>query len=65
LRVLPAAAGSDRLSAGGMSAGSREAGGRLRLTGQQNYPICRTFTGATGLEPATSGVTGMFHEYDD
>ena len=21
-------------------------------------PICRTFTGATGLEPATSGVTG-------
>src|SRR6266536_2218828 len=22
------------------------------------YTICRTFTGATGLEPATSGVTG-------
>jgi hypothetical protein len=22
-------------------------------------------TGATGLEPATSGVTGMFHGYDD
>ena len=22
-------------------------------------------TGATGLEPATSGVTGMFHRYDD
>jgi hypothetical protein len=21
--------------------------------------------GATGLEPATSGVTGLFHEYDD
>jgi hypothetical protein len=21
-------------------------------------PICRNFTGATGLEPATSGVTG-------
>jgi hypothetical protein len=22
-------------------------------------------TGATGLEPATSGVTGLFHGYDD
>jgi hypothetical protein len=22
------------------------------------YTICRAFTGATGLEPATSGVTG-------
>jgi hypothetical protein len=28
-------------------------------------PIYRDFTGATGLEPATSGVTGLFHEYDD
>ncbi len=27
--------------------------------------ICRTFTGATGLEPATSGVTGHFEGYDD
>jgi dienelactone hydrolase len=25
---------------------------------QIHMPICRTFTGATGLEPATSGVTG-------
>jgi hypothetical protein len=24
----------------------------------KTYTICRTFTGATGLEPATSGVTG-------
>jgi hypothetical protein len=24
--------------------------------------ICRTFTGATGLEPATSGVTGPFED---
>jgi hypothetical protein len=36
-----------------------EAGGRLRQSRQQNMPICRMFsTGATGLEPATSGVTG-------
>jgi hypothetical protein len=29
-------------------------------------PICRMFsTGATGLEPATSGVTGLFHGDDD
>ena len=34
----------------------RKAGGRLRQTGQQKMPICRAFTGATGLEPATSGV---------
>jgi hypothetical protein len=25
---------------------------------KQEMPICRSFTGATGLEPATSGVTG-------
>src|SRR6266545_2897417 len=30
----------------------------LRLNGQQNSEISRAFTGATGLEPATSGVTG-------
>jgi hypothetical protein len=36
-----------------------KAGGRLRPDGQQKMPICRYFcTGATGLEPATSGVTG-------
>src|SRR6266498_2669481 len=36
-----------------------EAGGRLRQDRQQKMPICRMFsTGATGLEPATSGVTG-------
>jgi hypothetical protein len=38
--------------------GMKEAGGRLRLDRQQKMPICRSFTGATGLEPATSGVTG-------
>jgi hypothetical protein len=49
-----------------VAGGRREAGGRLRLIGQQKMPICRMFsTGATGLEPATSGVTGLFHEYDD
>jgi hypothetical protein len=37
----------------------RKAGGRLRQNRQQKMPICRMFsTGATGLEPATSGVTG-------
>src|SRR5688500_9642577 len=35
-----------------------EAGVRLRQIGQQGTPTCRMFyTGATGLEPATSGVT--------
>jgi hypothetical protein len=39
--------------------GMKETGGRLRQNRQQNMPICRVFlTGATGLEPATSGVTG-------
>ncbi len=36
----------------------RKAGGRLCLSWQQNMRVCRSFTGATGLEPATSGVTG-------
>src|SRR5437762_4913383 len=36
-----------------------ETGGRLRQSRQRKMPICRMFsTGATGLEPATSGVTG-------
>jgi hypothetical protein len=48
-----------------MCAGSKEAGGRLRLSRQQKMLICRVFTGATGLEPATSGVTGMFRGYND
>jgi hypothetical protein len=43
----------------GMCARCVKTGGRLRLTRQQKMPICRAFrTGATGLEPATSGVTG-------
>ncbi len=30
------------------------------------YAVLQGFlTGATGLEPATSGVTGLFHKYDD
>src|SRR5581483_1995552 len=37
----------------------KEAGGRFRRQWQQKALICRMFsTGATGLEPATSGVTG-------
>jgi hypothetical protein len=36
-----------------------ETGVLPRLARQQKIPICRMFsTGATGLEPATSGVTG-------
>jgi hypothetical protein len=36
-----------------------KAGGRLRPARQQKLPICGMFSaGATGLEPATSGVTG-------
>jgi hypothetical protein len=41
-----------------MRAGSPKACGRSRLNGQQKMLICGDFTGATGLEPATSGVTG-------
>ena len=37
----------------------QEAGGRSRPCRQQEMLICRNFTGATGLEPATSGVTGV------
>jgi hypothetical protein len=46
--------------AGGMKrVAGWKAGGRSRHNRQQKMPICRVFsTGATGLEPATSGVTG-------
>jgi hypothetical protein len=41
-----------------------EAGGRLGQNRQQNLPICRRLsTGATGLEPATSGVTGRSWQF--
>jgi hypothetical protein len=41
--------------------------GQFRLNRQQKRQICREFTktGATGLEPATSGVTGRFGGHDD
>jgi hypothetical protein len=48
----------------GICAGCREGGGRLRPVVRQKMPICRVFTGATGLEPATSGVTGHFQDRD-
>src|SRR6266508_4329447 len=41
---------------------------RVPAQGLNAYPnasICRGFTGATGLEPATSGVTGTFEGSDD
>src|SRR5206468_6171069 len=56
--VLAATSGSSRAISGRMSAGSIEAGVRLRPHGKQNAIFAGTFTGATGLEPATSGVTG-------
>ena len=31
----------------------------------KNIAICRYLAGATGLEPATSGVTGHFEGHDD
>jgi hypothetical protein len=38
---------------------------RLQQDRQQKIPICRMFsTGATGLEPATSGVTGRVRHHD-
>jgi len=42
----------------------KEAGGRLRQDRQQKMEFCRDFTGATGLEPATSGVTGRVNQGD-
>jgi hypothetical protein len=58
--AAPFAAPAGDCFARGINAGDRlEAGGRLRLDRQQTIQICRVFsTGATGLEPATSGVTG-------
>jgi hypothetical protein len=49
---------------GGINAGCRETGGRSCLHRQQNRPIFRDFTGATGLEPATSGGTGRVGHND-
>ena len=57
LRELPALADYLRGFSCGMCAGSPEAGGRSRLGERTKRSMCRDFTGATGLEPATSGVT--------
>src|SRR5215207_8759426 len=57
-RLRPALCGDHRPIRTGDLGGMKEAGGRLRPVWQQNMAICRHFTGATGLEPATSGVTG-------
>jgi hypothetical protein len=47
------------LPAAGSARDAQEAGGRSRPVRQQKMPSCRMFSaGATGLEPATSGVTG-------
>jgi hypothetical protein len=35
-----------------------------RVNAYQKKPISRAFTGATGLEPATSGVTGHFQGHN-
>jgi hypothetical protein len=34
-------------------------------TRQHDMPVCRYFCGSDGLEPATSGLTGLFHTYHD
>jgi hypothetical protein len=48
------------------TAGRREADGRLRQVRQQKISICRlSSTEATGLEPATSGVTGRLWPSQD
>jgi hypothetical protein len=44
--------------AGYFRRGMRGSGGRSCLGSQQKTSSYRDFTGATGLEPATSGVTG-------
>jgi hypothetical protein len=38
-------------------------GSRIAKIGSKDA-ICRDFTGATGLEPATSGATGHYHARD-
>ena len=58
LRELAGFVGYDRLSPVRDERGMKEAGGRSRLYSCEKGAICREFTGATGLEPATSGVTG-------
>lgn len=55
------ATGRVRDSRAGWDVAGSEAGGRLCQNRQQKVSICRIFsTGATGLKPATSGVTGRY-----
>ena len=65
LREFAAPVGSDRLLTARDERGMETAGGRFSLLAPKKIPDCREFTGATGLEPATSGVTGFFHRNDD
>jgi hypothetical protein len=50
--------GSSRQFQADSGAGSERDERSRRSMCPTHMPICRTFTGATGLEPATSGVTG-------
>src|SRR5436190_15094014 len=54
-RLLPAACGDFRLILARDLRGMKRS---RRSLCQIHLLICRTLTGATGLEPATSGVTG-------
>jgi hypothetical protein len=54
-RLRPASCGDFRLILARDLRGMKRS---RRSLCQIHLPICRTFTGATGLEPATSGVTG-------
>src|SRR5436190_3832771 len=56
-RGLPARPGFLRRLEADSGAGSARDEKKPAVDMSTTYTICRTFTGATGLEPATSGVT--------
>jgi hypothetical protein len=62
LRGLPATGGSLRRFRADSCAGSARDEKKPAVVyaepGDKKVALCRDFTGATGLEPATSGVTG-------
>jgi hypothetical protein len=57
LRGFPARRGSLRRFQADSGAGSARDEKKPAVVMSNTHPICRAFTGATGLEPATSGVT--------
>src|SRR5439155_22761701 len=57
-RGIPATAGSLRGFPADSRAGSARDEEKPAVGMSKTYTVCRGITGATGLEPATSGVTG-------